>query len=176
VIRAAWLVVVVACLASLAGAPSGCFTPAQRREDSLVRVAREFNDGIRWRRNQDVVAHLTAEEGERFVARARAVGEDIEVADQEVASIRFLEGGKSAVVTVDLTWINTRRALVHKTVVAQQWRLQDGRWICAEQRRVHGERFPLVPEPAAAEGGAPAVPGAAPAAAKGAPPPAATAP
>jgi hypothetical protein len=167
VTRAALLAVFASLAGLLAGAALGCFTPAQRREDSLVRVAREFNDGVRWRRNQDVVAHLTAEEGERFVARARAVGEDVEVADQEVSSIRFLEGGQSAVVTVDLTWINTRRALVHKTVVAQQWRLQDGRWVCAEQRRVHGERFPLVPEPAAA---------ATPDAAKDAPPPAATAP
>jgi hypothetical protein len=125
----------------------GCATPAENRRDGLVKIAREYNDGLRWRRYQDVTPHLAAEEAQAFLTRAGALGDDFQMADQEVSSIRFENDGLRAAVTVQFTWYSQRRALVRNTVIAQDWRYADGRWLCAVQRRVSGDRFPLVPEP-----------------------------
>ena len=143
--RAALLALMVVMVAPAAA----CVTPRQNRQDSLVRIAHEYNDGLRWGRYQDVTAHLAADEAERFLARTGRLGDDFEMADDEVSSINFKDGGTSADVSVDFTWYNQRRGLVRRTIVAQEWRFGDGRWVCAAQRRVRGDRFPLFPEPIA---------------------------
>ena len=38
---------------------ASCVGPAQRREDSLMKIAREFNDGLRWGRDDQVYRYLT---------------------------------------------------------------------------------------------------------------------
>lgn len=126
-----------------------CATPAENRRDALLRISREYNEGLRWRRYQDVTPHLATEEAERFLARTGALGDDFQMADEEMSSIRFEDDGRRAAVTVQFTWYQQRRALVRTTVVAQEWRFQDGRWLCTAQRRISGDRFPLVPEPLA---------------------------
>jgi hypothetical protein len=137
-------------LLALLSVPLGaCMTPAQNRQDALVRITHEYNAGLRWGRYRDVTAHLAAEEAERFLARASALEDDFEVADEEVASINFRDAGMSADVTVDFTWYNQRRSLVRRTVIGQSWRFDGGRWVCTAQRRLRGDRFPLVPEPIA---------------------------
>ena len=128
----------------------GCVTPSQNRQDALVRITHEYNDGLRWGRYQDVTPHLAADEAQRFLARTGTLADDFEMADDEVASISFRDGGLRADVTVDFTWYNQRRSLMRRTQVTQDWRFSDGRWICAAQRRLHGDRFPLIPEPIAA--------------------------
>lgn len=127
----------------------GCLTPSQNRQDALVRITHEYNDGLRWGRYRDVTPHLAAEEAQRFLARTGALADDFEMADDEIASITFLDGGLRADVTVDFTWYNQRRSLMRRTLVAQDWRFREGRWICATQRRLRGDRFPLIPEPIA---------------------------
>lgn len=126
-----------------------CATPAENRRDALLRISREYNEGLRWRRYQDVTPHLATEEAERFLARTGTLGDDFQMADEEMSSIRFEDDGRRAAVTVQFTWYQQRRALVRTTVVAQDWRFQDGRWVCTAQRRISGDRFPLVPEPLA---------------------------
>lgn len=96
-----------------------------------------------------MTVHLAADEAERFMARKNGLGDDFEMADDEVVSIHFKDGGTRAEVTVDFTWYNQRRALVRRTVVAQDWHFRDGRWVCAAQRRLRGDRLPLIPEPMA---------------------------
>lgn len=147
-----------------------CVTPSQNRREALVRIAHQYNDGLRWGRYQDVVAHLAPEEAERFLSRTGVLAEDFEMADNEVSGINFLDGGTRAQVTVDFTWYNQRRSLLRKTVVGQDWRFRDGRWICAAQRRVRGDRFPLIPD-AIAEVNPPGTPtSASPSSPRSAPP------
>ena len=135
-----------------------CATPAENRREGLVKSAREYNDGLRWRRYQDVTPHLAADEAQAFLVRAGALGDDFQMADQEVSSIRFENDGLRAAVTVQFTWYSQRRGLVRSTVVSQDWRYGEGRWLCAAQRRLSGDRFPLVPEPLAAAVSAPPSP------------------
>jgi hypothetical protein len=125
----------------------GCVTPAQNRQDGLIRITREYNDGLRWRRYQDVTPHLATDEAQRFLARTAALSDDFEMADDEISSVTFQDNGMRADVAVEFTWYSQRRALVRRTLVAQDWRFQEGRWVCAAQRRVRGDRFPLIPEP-----------------------------
>jgi hypothetical protein len=146
----------VAALALLLGA---CFTPTQRREEALVREARQLNDDLRWARYDAVVRALADEEAASFARRASAVGEELVLADSEVTSIRFGTPSETATSVVALDWYTKRDPVVRKTTLEQDWRFRDGRWLVIKQRRVRGERFPLVSEPAAAAPGpAPAAP------------------
>jgi len=63
----AWLAVAPALLGVVSLA---CMSPGQRREESLQRVAHEFNDGMRWNREDQVMRCLLP--GEARLLRARA--------------------------------------------------------------------------------------------------------
>jgi hypothetical protein len=127
----------------------GCMTPGQRREDTLIREARMFNDDLRWARWEQVTASLPPDEGRLFLDRAHAVGDDLVMADFEVTSITFAPRSEAATVAVSLQWYTRRASIVHSTALEQRWEFRDGRWLVAKQRRVRGDRFPLVPEPVA---------------------------
>ena len=141
----------LACCACVAATP-GCITPAQSRRDGLVRVAHEFNDGMRWRRAEQITPRLPPDEVQSFLARMATLADDFEMADHEVTSIAFGDNGARAAVGVEFTWYNQRRSLLRHTVVGQDWRFLDGQWICAKQTRLSGDRLPLILEPASARG------------------------
>jgi hypothetical protein len=84
-----------------------------------------------------------------FMERMASLADDFEMADHDVTGIVFADDGTRADVDVDLTWYNQRRALLRHTVVAQDWRYREGRWLCAKQTRLRGDRLPLILEPAA---------------------------
>jgi hypothetical protein len=124
-------------------------TPNQQREDTLIREARTFNDDLRWARYEQLSASLPRDEAPLFLARANAVAEDLVLADFEVTSINFGPRSESATVGVSVQWYNRRASILHSTTIEQRWEFQAGRWLMARQRRVRGDRFPLVLEPAA---------------------------
>jgi hypothetical protein len=132
---------------TLAAGP-GCMTPSQRRADALTRSAHEFNNGLRWGRDQDVFPFLSPADARSLQARRADLGDDLVVADEEMTSLDLAPGAEKATVVVEFTWYDQRRAVVKKSVVEQKWEWIDGRWIVTSQRRAHGERFPLVNEPA----------------------------
>jgi hypothetical protein len=125
---------------------ASCVAPSQRREESLIKVAREFNDGIRWGRDDQVLRCLPPGEGQLLQARRADLGEDFVVADHEVKSIQVAPGSEKATVIAEFTWFNQRRAVVQKSTVEEKWEWVEGRWVVTSQRRIAGERFPLVPE------------------------------
>jgi len=120
--------------------------PAQRRDDSLVRTAREFNDGLRWGNDASVLPCLSPTEAKGLQGRRTLLGEDFVMADQEVKSIDFAAGSEKATVVAEFTWFD-RRAVVKKSTVEQRWEWAADHWVVASWRRVSGARFPLVPEP-----------------------------
>lgn len=138
-----------ASLAALAAAALSvsCMMPTQRREDSLLRTAREFNDGLRWGHDENVTPCLTPVEAQGLQTRRADLGDDLVMADEEVTSIKILPGSEKATVVADFSWFSQRRAVVKKSTVEQKWEWIDGRWMVVSQRRVRGDRFPLVPEP-----------------------------
>jgi hypothetical protein len=44
------------------------------------------------------------------------------------------------------SWFNQRQGVVKKSTIEQKWEFLDAHWVVTSQRRVSGERFPLVPE------------------------------
>ena len=124
-------------------------TPTQQREETLVREARGFNDDLRWGRYEQLYLSLPSEEAQLLAARAAALGDDLVVADYEVTSIKFASGSEAATVIVNFDWYSKRATTLHASTLEQRWEYQHGHWLVTKQRRLRGERFPLVPEPVA---------------------------
>jgi hypothetical protein len=124
-----------------------CMTPNQRREDDLLREARSFNDDFRWARWDILGQSMTPEENLLFQERKNLVDDNLVLADYEVTAIRFLQNSEAATVEVSLQWYKKNEPTVRKATLQQRWELRTGRWMMIKQRRVRGDRFPLVPEP-----------------------------
>jgi hypothetical protein len=125
---------------------AACVAPSQRREESLMKVAHEFNDGLRWGRDDQVLRCLSREEARGLQARRADLGEDFTMADHEVKSIDLGPGAQSATVVAEFSWFSQRRGVVQKSTIEEKWDWSDGRWLVTAQRRIAGARFPLVPE------------------------------
>lgn len=138
----------LALTALLLAATVGCMSPTQRREDDLLLGARMWNDDFRWGRWDIVGQAMTAEENDLFQERRRLVDEDLVIADYEVTSIRFLPQSQAATVDVNLEWYRKTEPSIRHASLQQRWEHRNGRWMMIKQRRVRGDRFPLVPEPA----------------------------
>ena len=126
---------------------SGCLTPTQRREESLMLEARQWNDDFRWGRWDVVMQSMPQEERRLFQARQALVGKDLVMADYDVTTITFLQGSQAATLNVGVQWYRQSNPIVHSTSLVQRWEQRNGRWTMVKQRRVSGDRFPLVPEP-----------------------------
>ena len=135
-------------LALLGLALAGCFSASQRHQDDLMREARQFADDLRWGRWDQVGATMPAEEKRLFLERLDLVGNDLEMCDYEVKSIHFDHGSSEATVTVTIAWTGKSDPILHNATIEQRWESHHGHWILAKQRRSHGDRFPLVNEPA----------------------------
>jgi len=135
----------------------GCFSATQRREEDLVRDARMWNDDFRWGRWSVLGQSMPAQENALLQERLKLVDDELVMADYEVLGIKFLQGSQAATVDVRLQWYGKSEPTVRQVTLQQRWERRNGRWMMVKQRRVRGDRFPLVPEPVAA----PAVPAAA---------------
>jgi hypothetical protein len=130
---------------ALAGAAC-VVTPAQRREETLMREARTFNDDMRWARYEQLGLSLPPEEAGLLLSRAAAVGDELVIADYEVTSITFAPGSEKATVVVKFEWYSKRSTSLRATTLEQRWEHQ-GKWLVTKQRRLRGDRFPLITEP-----------------------------
>jgi hypothetical protein len=127
---------------------SGCLSATQRREDDLIKEAREFNDDLRWARWESMVTSMPGEDKQPFMSRVDLAGKDLVMGDFEVKSIRFDGGSQAATVSVDLEWYKKSDPTVRSTSLEQRWETRGGgRWLMVKQRRARGDRFPLVTEP-----------------------------
>ncbi len=143
-------------LAMLLAGTVGCLTAGQRREEDLMLNARMWNDDFRWGRWEIVGQAMTPEENELFQERRRLVDEDLVIADYEVTSIRFLQQSRAATVDVKLEWYRKTEPSIRRASLQQRWEHRAGRWMMIRQRRVRGDRFPLVSEPAPGDAARPA--------------------
>lgn len=140
----------------LAASAIGCMTPTQRREDDLLRDARMFNDDFRWGRWDILGQSMTPEENALFQARKNLIDDNLVLADYEVTSVKFLQISQAATVDVKLEWYKKNDPIVRQATLQQRWEYRGGRWMMIKQRRVRGDRFPLVPEPSEEKKASPA--------------------
>ena len=125
----------------------GCLSATQRREDDLIRDARMFNDDLRWARWDQMGATMPADEKRLFMERVDLVGNNLVMCDFEVKSVNFETGSNTATVTAYVEWYMKTDPSVRQVTLVQRWESRNGRWVMVKQRRSHGDRFPLVPEP-----------------------------
>jgi hypothetical protein len=142
-----WLLSRRSLLVAALAAPA-CLTNAQRREDALTREARLWNDDYRWARWEQVVTLMPKDEAAALLARVELVRDELVIADSDFKSITFGSAMESAVVAVDLEWYNKRDMTVRHASFEQRWEYRDGQWLCIKLRRLRGDRFPLVTDPA----------------------------
>jgi hypothetical protein len=135
---------------------SGCLSSSQRRQEDLIRDARMFNDDFRWGRWEFLGQAMPPEENELFQARKNLVGDELVIADYEVTSVRFLESSQGATVEVSLQWYKKSEPSLRQATLQQRWEYRTGRWLMIRQRRIRGDRFPLVPESIEAKSAPPA--------------------
>ena len=114
-----------------------------------MREARSFNDDLRWGRYEQVNLSLPPDDAALLQSRATALGDDLTIGDYEVTSINFAKGSEAATVVVKFDWYSKRFNILKSSVIEQRWEMQEGRWLVVKQRRLRGERFPLIPEPIA---------------------------
>jgi hypothetical protein len=126
---------------------AACFSASQRREETLTREARAFNDDLRWARWEAVSSAMPRDEATAFLARVAALEDELVLADYEVTSLTFAPGSNAAAVVARIEWYYNRDPRLHHTVVEQAWEYQHGRWLVTKLRRARGDRFGLVTEP-----------------------------
>ena len=137
------------CLLLLTALAGGCLAPSQRREEGLTKAAVEYNNELRWGRYEHMDRFLSKDESAALIVRGRDLGDDFGIAENELALVQIAPGAEKATVVTEVAWYSQRRALLNKSTIEQHWQWSDGRWLLADQRRIHGARFPLVPEPLA---------------------------
>jgi hypothetical protein len=137
---------------------AACLSSSQRREESLTREARTFNDDLRWARWEAVSSAMPRDEATAFLARVAALEDDLVLADYEVTSLTFAPGSNAAAVVARIEWYYNRDPRLRHTIVEQAWEYQRGRWQVTRMRRARGDRFGLVTEPLKTDAGAPAEP------------------
>jgi hypothetical protein len=134
-------------LLALAALAAGCLSTTQRREDTLVRVARMFNDDWRWARWDAMTSSMAREDATLFRQRVDAVEDELVLTDYEVTSVTFATGSQTATVVAKFEWYYKRDPRVRATTVEQGWEHKDGAWQVVRLRRTRGDRFGLVTEP-----------------------------
>lgn len=132
--------------ATAASSWSACLNPKQQRQDTLLRLSREFNNDVRWARYDMAAAQFSSLEATRFLKRVDLVAEELVIADHEMTSIKFEEPSDKAKTIVVFEWYTKREPVVRKTSVVQVWAFEEGSWRLESQTRLRGPRFPLVPE------------------------------
>lgn len=130
-------------------AATGCMSTTQRREDTLVRQARMFNDDWRWARWDAMTTAMTRDDATAFRTRVENIEDQLVLADFEVTSVTFASGSDEATVVAKFEWYLKNDPRLRATTVEQRWEHRDGDWRVVKLRRTRGDRFGLVTEPVA---------------------------
>jgi hypothetical protein len=123
-----------------------CVTPAAQKRQTFTRIARTFNDDLRWARYESAASQMQPQEAMLFLRRVDLVEDELVVGDIEVTNVVFDDEKEQATSTAKLQWYTKRDPIVRQTVLTQLWDSSAGGWLLLEQRRLRGERFPLVTE------------------------------
>ncbi|MDP8999349.1 MAG: hypothetical protein M3O46_04485 [Myxococcota bacterium] len=101
------------------------------------QAAQEFNQDVRFGRNQLMMDHVAPIAREAFAAQHRAWGSGIRVADMELAGLRP-HGDHELEVIVRVAWYRPEEQELRTTTLQQKWRDVEG-WQLAEEKRLDGD-------------------------------------
>lgn len=134
--RLALLLALAAAAMMLAACGAG-----QGRSDKLKNAIIEFNEGVRWGRLNDVLAHLDPESQDHFLEMHKEFGKDIQISGYEVVNTVVDMDQGVAEVGVKVTWYRHSKMEVHETVLMQRWEEKDREWWMIAEEYRSGEPF-----------------------------------
>ena len=118
--------------------------PARAQE-----AATELNVNTRFGRMELAAERVAPAAREAFLARRRAWGGNVRVADYEMASFR-MKGEADAETVVKVAWYRIDEGDLHVTMLKQNWHDFRGEWRLVNEQRAEGA-IGLIGEPVTAE-------------------------
>ena len=113
----------------------GC--PHQSPPARAQEAATELNVNTRFGRMELAAEHVAPAAREAFLARRKAWGSNIRVADYEMASFR-MKGDSDAETVVKVAWYRIDEGDLHVTMLKQSWHDFRGDWRLVEEQRADG--------------------------------------
>ena len=105
----------------------GCGIIEGSRE-KLQRTAFDFNEGLRWGRNAEVLPRVDPAAREGFQALHNGWGAEVQVSNVEIMQSVIDKKLQKAVITVKYTWYRQSEMVVYETVAEQHWESRKGEW------------------------------------------------
>ncbi len=111
--------------------------------ERAVTAAREYNEGIRWGRWNEVARQIEPTKRESFVARHERLNDELEFVDYEILSVTVkpttpTEKDTVALARVHYEWTLRSRGLVERTDTEQRWKEENGQWVLEQEVRTKG--------------------------------------
>lgn len=137
-------------LALLTACPGFHQSPGVR----LQEAATELNVNTRFGRMEIATENVAPAARTTFLERRRLWGNDIRVADYELAGARVKENEQEAETFVHVSWYRVDQGDLHQTTLRQSWRSFKGDWKLVEETRKDGDPGLMYEAPAAGEAAA----------------------
>jgi len=136
----------IALVATLALVSVGCAASADSLGKTLAFASFEFNDGVRWRKYQQVSKRLSPVIRDAYLDHAERADEKINVSEINLLRTKIDVKRKAAVLRFRYIWHRTNRGLVRKTVVVEHWKQIKDVWFVIKILHASGKEFPLFAE------------------------------
>jgi hypothetical protein len=117
----------------------------------MQTTASDFNTNVRFGRVSIAVDSVAPKEREEFIARRKAWGKRIELADYELLSAKMM-GDDDADVIVKYDWYELAMSELHVSTIRQHWHSHSGTWLLEHETLedgatgLLGEPMPEAPE------------------------------
>ncbi|HVJ89381.1 MAG TPA: hypothetical protein VM580_06220 [Labilithrix sp.] len=133
----------VACSSSLAllGCPAMNQSPGARAQEAVT----DLNAHARFGRMEIAAERVAPSSREAFLARRKAWGGNLRVADYELAGFH-MKGASDAETLVKVAWYRIDEGDLHTTVLKQKWHAFKGDWQLVDEERADGDAG-LIGEP-----------------------------
>lgn len=151
--RIALLASFLAVATPLLGCPVAHQSPPARAQEA----ATELNVNTRFGRMELAAEHVAPDAREAFMERRRAWGNNVRVADYELAGFH-MKGETDAEMLVRVAWYRVDQGELRSTLVKQKWHDFKGSWKLVDEGRADGDPGLLgdaVAPPPGAQSGAP---------------------
>lgn len=137
---------------ALAGILAGCMmidsiSPEVRLGDQVHAL----NDEVRWGRVDLAAQRVATAHRADFVARHRAWGNEVRVADADVTNMVMAAGEGECASYVSYSWIDERTMELRSTTVRQLWRSEGEGFVLTREEIVGGDESLLPGAPLASE-------------------------
>ena len=121
---------------ALAGCTLSNLSSQRRFSDSAF----ELNDAARWGEVDTAARHVADSYRPRFLARRRAWGEGVSIAEVELSQLKLGDDKKRATSEVTLSWYDAAGMTIRKSSITQRWESQRGDYRLVDEVIARGDQ------------------------------------